>query len=74
MELDSTDDGSKIFQFLSSPMDFIAVKETMSGKELKGKNIYIANFNDIISFVLQYYSRSNQGECVLFQVLRHTKF
>ena len=39
MELDSTDDGSKIFQFLSSPLDFTAVKETMSGKELKGKNI-----------------------------------
>ena len=42
MELDSTEDGSKIFQFLSSPMDFIAVKETVSGKELKGKNKYLA--------------------------------
>ena len=55
MELDSTDDGSKIFQFLSSPMDFIAVKETMSGKELKGKNKYISNF--VPQILLQYYSR-----------------
>ena len=51
MELDSTDDGNKIFQFLSSPMDFSAVKETMSGKELKGKNISGAGM------FLQYYSR-----------------
>jgi len=54
MELDSTDDGSKIFQFLSSPMDFSAVKETMSGKELKGSSTY-----EIISANVDYISIGN---------------
>ena len=38
MELESTvEDGGKIFEFLSSPIDFTSVKATLSAKLLNGK-------------------------------------
>ena len=36
-ELDTSDDGSKIFQFQSSPIDFSVVKDAISVKETNGK-------------------------------------
>ena len=49
MELDTSDDGSKIFQFQSSPIDFSVVKDAISVKETNGKRlIYIPYINDTL--------------------------
>ena len=48
-ELDTSDDGSKIFQFQSSPIDFSVVKDAISVKETNGKRlIYIPYINDTL--------------------------
>jgi len=45
-ELDTSDDGSKIFQFQSSPIDFSVVKDAISVKETNGTPSYeILNAN-----------------------------
>ena len=49
VELDTSDDGSKIFQFQSSPIDFSVVKDAISVKETNGKRlIYIPYINDTL--------------------------
>jgi len=40
VELDTSDDGSKIFQFQSSPIDFSVVKDAISVKETNGTPSY----------------------------------
>ena len=57
-ELDTSDDGSKIFQFQSSPIDFSVVKDAISVKETNGKRlIYITYINDTLAFCLEFVSR-----------------